>query len=71
MNVSENDLPDESPNSMGFSLMVNQRMLPPTFPRYTKIKDRLPSMDFLEELVQRTKVACKIIHFPIYQNALV
>ncbi|KAJ6643077.1 N-alpha-acetyltransferase 35, NatC auxiliary subunit like [Pseudolycoriella hygida] len=61
---------DDSPNTMGFSLMVNQRMLPPTFPRYTKIKDRLPSMTFLEEFVQRTKVACRIIHFPVYQNAL-
>lgn len=56
---------------MGFSPMVNQRILPPTFPRYTKIKDRQLSMNFLEELAQRTKQACKIINCTIFHNALV
>lgn len=51
--------------------MVNQRILPPTFPRYTKIKDRTLSMNFLEELAQRTKQACKIINCTIYHHALV
>lgn len=56
---------------MGFSPTVNQRILPPTFPRYTKIKDRNLSMEFLEALVQRSKQACKIIHCTNYHCALV
>lgn len=51
--------------------MVNQRILPPTFPRYTKIKDRALSINFLEEMVQRIKQACKIIHCTNYHSALV
>uniref|UniRef100_A0A1B0D5Y7 NAA35-like N-terminal domain-containing protein n=1 Tax=Phlebotomus papatasi TaxID=29031 RepID=A0A1B0D5Y7_PHLPP len=50
----------DAPNPMGFSPMVNQRLLPPTFPRYTKIKDRDESVSFLEELIQRLKLACKV-----------
>lgn len=56
---------------MGFSPTVNQRILPPTFPRYTKIKARDFSIGFLEELVHRTKQACKIIHCTNYHSALV
>lgn len=56
---------------MGFSPTVNQRILPPTFPRYTKIKARDTSITFLEEMVQRTKQACKIIHCVNYHSALV
>lgn len=56
---------------MGFSPTVNQRILPPTFPRYTKIKARDVSISFFEELVQRTKQACKIIHCVNYHSALV
>lgn len=62
---------DDEPNPMGFSPTVNQRILPPTFPRYTKIKARDFSISFLEELVQRTKQACKIIHCVNYHSALV
>lgn len=61
----------DAPNPMGFSPMVNQRILPPTFPRYTKIKDRMLSMNFLEELVQRIKIACKVIFCNNYHSALV
>lgn len=61
----------DAPNPMGFSPTVNQRILPPTFPRYTKIKARDVSITFLEELVQRTKQACKIIHCTNYHSALV
>lgn len=62
---------DDAPNAMGFSPTVNQRILPPTFPRYTKIKARDFSICFLEELVHRTKQACKIIHCVNYHSALV
>lgn len=61
----------DAPNPMGFSPTVNQRILPPTFPRYTKIKARDVSITFLEELVRRTKQACKVIHCANYHSALV
>lgn len=63
-------LPDDTPNVMGFSPMVNQRLLPPTFPRYTKIKDRLETLSYLEELSHNLKLACKVIHCNNYQSAL-
>lgn len=65
------ELNGDSPNIMGFSALVNQRLLPPTFPRYTKIKDRLSSIIFLEDLVQRLKLACKVINCSTYHSALV
>lgn len=55
---------------MGFSPMVNQRLLPPTFPRYTKIKDRLETLNYLEELAHNLKLACKVIHCTNYQSGL-
>lgn len=61
----------DTPNPMGFSPMVNQRLLPPTFPRYTKIKDRLSSITYLEEFIQRLKLGCKVIHCNSYHSALV
>ncbi|XP_058830798.1 N-alpha-acetyltransferase 35, NatC auxiliary subunit isoform X3 [Topomyia yanbarensis] len=60
----------DAPNPMGFSMMVNQRLLPPTFPRYTKIKDRSTCIQYLAELIQRLKHACKIVHCTNYHNAL-
>lgn len=56
---------------MGFSMMVNQRLLPPTFPRYTKIKERSTCIQYLAELIQRLKHACKIVHCTNYHSALV
>lgn len=50
--------------------MVNQRLLPPTFPRYTKIKDRLSSLTYLEELTHNLKMACKIIYCVNYHSAM-
>lgn len=68
---NQKQIAGDEPNPMGFSPTVNQRILPPTFPRYTKIKARDFSISFLEELVQRTKQACKIIHCVNYHSALV
>lgn len=62
---------EDAPNPTGFSPSVNQRILPPTFPRFSKIKDRNVSIDFLGECLQRTKQACKIIHCTNYHSALV
>ncbi|XP_065090507.1 N-alpha-acetyltransferase 35, NatC auxiliary subunit isoform X2 [Ochlerotatus camptorhynchus] len=60
----------DNPNPMGFSMMVNQRLLPPTFPRYTKIKERSTCIQYLAELIQRLKHACKIVHCTNYHSAL-
>nr|XP_040228403.2 N-alpha-acetyltransferase 35, NatC auxiliary subunit [Anopheles coluzzii] len=60
----------DAPNPMGFSMMVNQRLLPPTFPRSTKIKDRQLSIQYLTELIQRIKHACKIANCTSYHAAL-
>lgn len=38
---------------MGFEPMINQRLLPPTFPRYAKIRSRVETMDYIDLLVSR------------------
>nr|KAG5696325.1 hypothetical protein BaRGS_027935 [Batillaria attramentaria] len=47
--VSKNDYP----TIMGFEPLINQRLLPPTFPRYTVIRDRADSMNYITTLLQR------------------
>ncbi|XP_001658127.2 N-alpha-acetyltransferase 35, NatC auxiliary subunit isoform X2 [Aedes aegypti] len=64
------DVESDTPNVMGFSMMVNQRLLPPTFPRYTKIKERSTCIQYLSELIHRLKHACKIVHCTNYHSAL-
>lgn len=65
------DAPEsDAPCRIGFSLMVNQRLLPPTFPRFTKFRDRTSCIHFLEELVQRLKLAARVIHCHTYHSAL-
>lgn len=63
-------LPADAPNPIGFSLMVNQRLLPPTFPRFTKFRERTSCYSYIDELVQRIKQACKVIHCTNYHTAL-
>ncbi|XP_066582916.1 N-alpha-acetyltransferase 35, NatC auxiliary subunit [Prorops nasuta] len=48
------------PNIMGFDPMVNQRLLPPTFPRYTKIKPRIEALEYLDKLINRFEHVTKI-----------
>nr|CAD7443713.1 unnamed protein product [Timema bartmani] len=55
---------------MGFDPLVNQRLLPPTFPRYTKIKSRVEALDYFEELLNRLKLVCKITSQTSFHNAL-
>ncbi|GAB0100544.1 N-alpha-acetyltransferase 35, NatC auxiliary subunit homolog [Sergentomyia squamirostris] len=64
------DHTSDAPNPMGFSPMVNQRLLPPTFPRYTRIKERHESINFLEELIQRLRLACKVTGCTHFYTAL-
>ncbi|XP_033211801.1 N-alpha-acetyltransferase 35, NatC auxiliary subunit [Belonocnema kinseyi] len=58
------------PNVMGFDPMVNQRLLPPTFPRYTKIKPRVDALEYLDELLNRFKAVIKITSYTNFHGAL-
>ncbi|KAJ8876280.1 hypothetical protein PR048_024190, partial [Dryococelus australis] len=60
----------DHPCIMGFDPLVNQRLLPPTFPRYTKIKSREEALDYFEELINRLKIVCKITSQTSFHSAL-
>ncbi|CAH1969133.1 unnamed protein product [Acanthoscelides obtectus] len=51
---------DDTETMLGFEPMINQRLLPPTFPRYTKIKSRSEALTYFIEMTERFKVVCKI-----------
>jgi hypothetical protein len=58
------------PTIMGFEPLVNQRLLPPTFPRYTKMKSRSHAIAYLESLVIRIQSICKIYDCVSFHDAL-
>ncbi|KZC10889.1 N-alpha-acetyltransferase 35, NatC auxiliary subunit, partial [Dufourea novaeangliae] len=58
------------PNIMGFDPMVNQRLLPPTFPRYTKIKPRTEALKYLDELLNRFRTVTMITNQNGFHAAL-
>ncbi|XP_076630546.1 N-alpha-acetyltransferase 35 [Colletes latitarsis] len=58
------------PNIMGFDPMVNQRLLPPTFPRYTKIKPRIEALKYLDELLNRFRMVTMITNRNGFHAAL-
>ncbi|XP_058810914.1 N-alpha-acetyltransferase 35, NatC auxiliary subunit [Phymastichus coffea] len=58
------------PNVMGFDPMINQRLLPPTFPRYTKIKPRVEALEYIDELINRFKTVTKITSYTSFHAAL-
>ncbi|XP_050670988.1 N-alpha-acetyltransferase 35, NatC auxiliary subunit isoform X2 [Leptidea sinapis] len=60
----------DAPNPMGFEPMINQRLLPPTFPRYTKIKPRSEALLYFDELVTRLRLAWKITSCTNFHVAL-
>jgi len=45
---------------IGFELLVNQRLLPPTFPRSTKIRTTEDSLVFLDGLLLRIKSVLRV-----------
>ncbi|XP_018578871.1 N-alpha-acetyltransferase 35, NatC auxiliary subunit [Anoplophora glabripennis] len=51
---------DDNEHIVGFEPSINQRLLPPTFPRYTKIKSRSEAVIYFIEMVERFKIVCKI-----------
>ncbi|KAG8312628.1 N-alpha-acetyltransferase 35 NatC auxiliary subunit [Homalodisca vitripennis] len=67
--------PSNDPHSggtvmLGFEPLVNQRLLPPTFPRYTRIKSRAQAYQYIEELIGRLKQACRVSGCSSFHNAL-
>ncbi|XP_013149597.1 PREDICTED: N-alpha-acetyltransferase 35, NatC auxiliary subunit isoform X2 [Papilio polytes] len=60
----------DSPNPMGFEPMINQRLLPPTFPRYTRIKPRAAALLYFDDLVARLRHAWKITSCTNFHTAL-
>ncbi|XP_063228469.1 N-alpha-acetyltransferase 35, NatC auxiliary subunit [Bacillus rossius redtenbacheri] len=64
------DANSDHPSIMGFDPLVNQRLLPPTFPRYTKIKSREEALDYFDELINRLKIVCKITNQTSFHSAL-
>lgn len=47
---------------MGFEPLVNQRLLPPTFPRYAKIIKREDMVAYFSKLIERIKTVCDVIN---------
>ncbi|CAK1544585.1 unnamed protein product [Leptosia nina] len=60
----------DAPNPMGFEPMINQRLLPPTFPRYTRIKARPDALQYFDSLVTRLRHAWKITSCTNFHTAL-
>ncbi|XP_043478870.1 N-alpha-acetyltransferase 35, NatC auxiliary subunit [Leptopilina heterotoma] len=60
----------DHPTIMGFDPMINQRLLPPTFPRYTKIKSRVEALEYMDELLNRLKMVIKITGYTNFHSAL-
>lgn len=48
---------------MGFEPLVNQRLLPPSFPRYTAIFGRYQAIDYTEEMVKRFLHICDVVNY--------
>lgn len=47
---------------MGFEPLVNQRLLPPTFPRYAKIIKREEMVNYFSKLIDRIKTVCEVVN---------
>ncbi|XP_056275473.1 N-alpha-acetyltransferase 35, NatC auxiliary subunit isoform X2 [Pseudoliparis swirei] len=60
---SQNDTTKgDQPIMMGFEPLVNQRLLPPTFPRYAKIIKREDMVAYISKLIERIKTVCDVIN---------
>ena len=51
---------DEKANLMGFDRLVNQRLLPPTFPRYTETRSRESAVAYFRSLIDRLVAATSV-----------
>ncbi|XP_073402099.1 N-alpha-acetyltransferase 35, NatC auxiliary subunit isoform X3 [Dendrobates tinctorius] len=51
----------DHPIMMGFEPLVNQRLLPPTFPRYAKIIKKEEMVNYFYKLIDRIKTVCDVV----------
>lgn len=61
----------DHPIMMGFEPLVNQRLLPPTFPRYAKIIKREEMVNYFSKLIERIKTICEVINIANLHSILV
>lgn len=61
----------DHPIMMGFEPLVNQRLLPPTFPRYAKIIKREEMVNYFSKLIERIKNVCEVINITNLHSILV
>uniref|UniRef100_A0A6I8QKC6 N-alpha-acetyltransferase 35, NatC auxiliary subunit n=1 Tax=Xenopus tropicalis TaxID=8364 RepID=A0A6I8QKC6_XENTR len=52
----------DHPIMMGFEPLVNQRLLPPTFPRYAKIIKKEEMVIYFSKLIDRIKTVCEVVN---------
>ncbi|XP_072402056.1 N-alpha-acetyltransferase 35, NatC auxiliary subunit-like isoform X3 [Diabrotica undecimpunctata] len=55
---------------LGFEPSINQRLLPPTFPRYTKIKSRYGAIGYFIDVAERFKIVTKITTITSLHHAM-
>uniref|UniRef100_S4R520 N-alpha-acetyltransferase 35, NatC auxiliary subunit n=1 Tax=Petromyzon marinus TaxID=7757 RepID=S4R520_PETMA len=60
----------DQPVMMGFEPLVNQRLLPPTFPRYAKIIRRDDMVEYFRALIERIKAVCELINLASFHSVL-
>jgi hypothetical protein len=53
---------------MGFEPSVNQRLLPPTFPRFIRIYSFDSTCEYLSDLFEKLTEACKISEIGTFQQ---
>jgi hypothetical protein len=56
---------------LGFDPLINQKLLPPTFPRYTNIKPAAEAYLYFDSLLTRLKQICKLTNCVTFISALV
>ncbi|RWS18030.1 N-alpha-acetyltransferase 35: NatC auxiliary subunit-like protein [Dinothrombium tinctorium] len=67
---SDPDAHGDYPTIMGFEPLVNQRLLPPTFPRRVLMRTRKEAVNYIECLVSRLRHVCKVYDCSTFHSAL-
>ncbi|XP_023336183.1 N-alpha-acetyltransferase 35, NatC auxiliary subunit [Eurytemora carolleeae] len=58
--VSLGTCPAAGQNMLGFDPGANQRLLPPTFPRFTKTRDRSTAVKYYQDLTNNVLLVCGV-----------
>ena len=62
--------PESGDKALGFEPLANQRLLPPTFPRYTEIVSREKTVEYVDQLLSRLSVITSIVHITSFHSCL-